>query len=1381
MADANFVQSSFLGGERSKYSQGRIEDPEYRTSMNVSYNGFPLEEGAWVRRPGTKDLGPTKSGNPGKIIDFHFTGSSPAALELTDGYLRFFTSLGLVVQADYASVVAVSNANPAEITLDVTRSSWATGDTVIFYPSGASANTGASELLSWPYLITVVDSSHFTLTNAITGVDLDGTSLDFGQQLFYVGKVHEYTTNYTGTGWKYVRTIQSDGELTLLHPGTKPTVVTPMFQGVGYGLAGIPPSFAYGDAEFVDGPYLDPQNGIVATPSTTTGNVTLTLSYATYSSTTTYNAGDVAVSGITVYVSLVDSNRGNSPASSPAYWQSITGSIAPHHRGFASTDVGRHIRLWTAPADWDVAHAYSAGDLVTYDNGYYQALASSTGVVPDTDDTKWGAVSGASYARWTWGVITAYSSETSATVNIRGDDLLNTNGITLWRFGLYSDTTGWPTCGCYHEGRLWLGGLLSNRFDASEANGNIYKFSPTEPDGTVTDNSAIAYELNSSEVNPVLWMHPNERGIMMGTKENEWLISASQLSDPLTPTSIQAKRGSKHGSYGAEAVGVGEDVLFIQKHQRDVMDLTPDVFSGRYSAKNIARNYKHKTKPGLVELAYQQVLTPIVWARTTDNKLLGCTYKHEATYGREPTNFNGWHHHALGSGRSVTSISAGPSQGGDLESLMMITGPASGDTDTSYHVEMLTDIFDEAGVAQDAWFLDSAVVPPLANVTSTGVEFSGLDHMNGKTVTAFVAGLDCGEYTVASGKITVPFQSDPDQLFTAAFAAANVSTVYSLSAGTTVQQTIPDISSGIYLTDMPLSGAYFIGAKNRHVDWGNNELYTWSSSGVSVSNATTGDLIRTHATTIPNQTVGFGDTNDDYFYACLDNYANGTFAKISKATLTVTNSETVNTASMNTPMFAFGNTYSRMAFGTNYYGKGRIFWQTYKTLASIDDAMNVTVTPHEQFVRYTPGSTAPAEYGVQTRGKVVTNGYTSTGECFETTLNSGLTTMTATKYSLRTALNINGAEVPSGPNLAVTVLGYVVTAVLTYYLGPLGTILGSFITSILGSLFGGGSGPTAEFVDTFTTSTLATFAPTDIDASWTAFASIAAGVADEKDNGLILLVSGTGGGNANYVVKISSVDGTIQWKTAFPSNFMAYGYQLECKDRGLVLMSDNVGDNYVYIFDTRDGTYTSQATIGGLTLQSMAYSDQFGKIWLYTQYTNAGSNLPTVLPAGTGSFGPNFALLSTGPALAYPVTQIDPGGGGTPYVILEGDPQGVSAIVGYKYTSDGQLLRPMSPVDSGARNGPAFAKTRRAHQFAVLLQSSQSVSFGTDFSSSRLHPAQFRSPGDTAYKSNELYSGVYWDTVDDDYSFDSMLCWRSTSAYPLNVLAIGGFLHTQDR
>src|SRR5229473_214382 len=93
--------------------------------------------------------------------------------------------------------------------------------------------------------------------------------------------------------------------------------------------------------------------------------------------------------------------------------------------------------------------------------------------------------------------------------------------------------------------------------------------------------------------------------------------------------------------------------------------------------------------------------------------------------------------------------------------------------------------------------------------TDVSLQFYGMWYLAGQTVSAQIAGLDCGDYTVNSstGSITVPFGSDAGGLMTAAYLATlatftgeqAVTFTYTLSdVATTV--TVPVVIGKSYTT-----------------------------------------------------------------------------------------------------------------------------------------------------------------------------------------------------------------------------------------------------------------------------------------------------------------------------------------------------------------------------------------------------------------------------------------------------------------------------------------------------------------------------------------------------------------------------------------------------
>jgi hypothetical protein len=121
----------------------------------------------------------------------------------------------------------------------------------------------------------------------------------------------------------------------------------------------------------------------------------------------------------------------------------------------------------------------------------------------------------------------------------------------------------------------------------------------------------------------------------------------------------------------------------------------------------------------------------------------------------------------------------------------------------------------------------------------------------------------------------------------------------------------------------------------------------------------------------------------------------------------------------------------------------------------------------------------------------------------------------------------------------------------------------------------------------------------------------------------------------------------------------------------------------------------------------------------------------------------------------------------------------IPAVFGLKYTTQGQLLRPDAEAKIKTQQGPALAKTRRTHQFGLLLQNTTGdVEIGTDFTHTTKVSLQ---QNGVVYDATELFSGVVWDAINDNTSFDSQLAWQVTRPTPLTVCAAAQFIETQER
>ncbi len=120
----------------------------------------------------------------------------------------------------------------------------------------------------------------------------------------------------------------------------------------------------------------------------------------------------------------------------------------------------------------------------------------------------------------------------------------------------------------------------------------------------------------------------------------------------------------------------------------------------------------------------------------------------------------------------------------------------------------------------------------------------------------------------------------------------------------------------------------------------------------------------------------------------------------------------------------------------------------------------------------------------------------------------------------------------------------------------------------------------------------------------------------------------------------------------------------------------------------------------------------------------------------------------------------------------------IPCVIGYNYQSQGQLCRPQMAADVGARTGPGFAKKRKTNKYGINLVNSLAVRVGLSFD--KTNPVPMISPLGKSLPYLSTFSGIARETLDDDFTYNSMLCWQTTRPYPATVVAYGGFVEIQE-
>lgn len=131
----------------------------------------------------------------------------------------------------------------------------------------------------------------------------------------------------------------------------------------------------------------------------------------------------------------------------------------------------------------------------------------------------------------------------------------------------------------------------------------------------------------------------------------------------------------------------------------------------------------------------------------------------------------------------------------------------------------------------------------------------------------------------------------------------------------------------------------------------------------------------------------------------------------------------------------------------------------------------------------------------------------------------------------------------------------------------------------------------------------------------------------------------------------------------------------------------------------------------------------------------------------------------------------------------------IPVVIGRAFVTQGQRLRPLQPPDTRTQTGPALAMTSRGHMFGVLVKDAVVASFGSsltptptgDMISCVFGGSTGSTDGSTPLPFAAGYDGVWWETWDCDYSFDTQFCWQVDRPWPFVLIATTGFLETADR
>jgi hypothetical protein len=597
MASINAAILAFNRGIVDKRGLSRVDLNRLAWSAEVQSNWVPRSLGSMMLRPGLEYIGSTDGNNQAKHLDFIFSTSDTAIIELTNQKMRVRVDEEIVTRASVSS--AVSNGT---FTSDLTG--WTDGD-----ESGATSDWktgGYLSLIGTRYnaairtqevtvsggdqnvehaLDIVIERGPVTLRVGSTSGDDDyisETTLATGYHSLAFTPAGNFFVQFLG--YRQAESlvdsvaVASAGDMELVTPWQtadlskvrKQQSADVIFIACdGYQQRKIErrgtKSWSVVLYETADGPFrLINTSTLRLTPSALNGDITLTASRAFFESDHVGALFKLTSIGQSVEVDATGESQWSNSVRVTGVGSGRQISITRAGTWSATVTLQRSVG---EEGDWTDVTTYTTNGTVAYNDGLdNQIVFYRIGI--DTGDYTSGTAE-LSITYDSGGIdgvcrVTGYTNETTVSAAVL-TDLGATSATENWYESVWSDNRGWPTTVQFYEGRLWwfgrnwIIGSVSDAFDSFD-------------DTIEGDSAAIVRTIGSGPVDVINWAVGVER-LLIGAQGSEIAVRSSSLDEPLTPTNFNLKNASTYGSGSIDAVTIDKEAIFVAGDGKSVFRL----------------------------------------------------------------------------------------------------------------------------------------------------------------------------------------------------------------------------------------------------------------------------------------------------------------------------------------------------------------------------------------------------------------------------------------------------------------------------------------------------------------------------------------------------------------------------------------------------------------------------------------------------------------------------------------------------------------------------------------------------------------------------------------------------------------------------------------
>lgn len=346
--------------------------------------------------------------------------------------------------------------------------------------------------------------------------------------------------------------------------------------------------------------------------------------------------------------------------------------------------------------------------------------------------------------RWRWAEIVSIESPTMVKVRLHGQPFNDEATVSTFRFGAWSDHTGWPHTARLFEDRLAAAGTDKEPLGVwMSVTGAYDNYRVSQP---LVDDDALSLRLTGGTFSRVQWL-AETGSLLVGTGAVLRSIGGRDGASVLSPTNVRQRAETTTAASNVRPIEVETVVLLIDRYRKRLFEAAYAYESDGYLTRELSILAEHLFGVGIRKLEWLDTPHKVAVCLRDDGKMVFFSYDREQKIAGATL---------VDYGEPVDEVLALPGpEGTDLFMYVVREG-------VGRCLEIMAPFW-RKGVTEGApvYASGARVYNSPGNKISS---MSGLDWLEGCVVGVWADGRDIGSVTVVGGEIEFPYGIESDNV-----------------------------------------------------------------------------------------------------------------------------------------------------------------------------------------------------------------------------------------------------------------------------------------------------------------------------------------------------------------------------------------------------------------------------------------------------------------------------------------------------------------------------------------------------------------------------------------------------------------------------------------